>query len=160
MPAERGQPLAAGRIYYPERSVVPAPAQPGGWPGRARDSCSARTVASSRWTSARMGASAPRVLRHRASWLAYRSSWRPVSRPGSRSGMGGQPGPVVLLGDHVIEPGLQVAPRLRYGIHPVAGRDRVLQLAAMAAQLGGGERVQGMFRLCDACWVDGHGGWS
>jgi hypothetical protein len=29
--------------------------------------------------------------------------------------MGGQPGAVVLLGYHVIEPGLQVAPGLRHG---------------------------------------------
>src|SRR5580693_1156155 len=126
----------------------------------ARASCSARTVASSRWTSARMGASVPRAFRHRASWLAYRSSWRVESWLGSRSGMGGQPDSVVLLGDHVIEPGLQVAPRPRYRVPPVAVRDGVFQLAAVAAQLGRGQRIKGMFRLCDGCWVGGHGCWS
>jgi hypothetical protein len=76
---------------------------------------------------------------------------------GSWSGTGGQPGPVVLLGDHIIEPGLQVAPRRRHGVHPVAGRDSEFQLAALVAQLGRGERVQGMFRLFDGWRVGGHG---
>src|SRR5580700_6072566 len=71
--------------------------------------------------------------------------------------MGSQPGAVVLLGYHVIEPGLQVAPRLWYGIHPVVVRDGFFQLATLVAQFGRGERVQGMFRRLDGCWVGGHG---
>jgi hypothetical protein len=99
----------------------------------------------------------PRALRHRTSWLAYRSSWRLVSSPGSWSGMSGQLGAIVLLGYHVIEPGQQVAPLLRYGLHPVVGRDGVLKLAPLVSQLGRGQRIQGMFRLLDVYWVGGYG---
>jgi hypothetical protein len=57
------------------------------------------------------------------------------------------PGAVVLFGLHVTEPAAQIGQHRGCGVVLVVVRDRVLKLAAVAAQLERGERVQGVVRL-------------
>jgi hypothetical protein len=115
----------------------------------ARWSCSARTVASSRWTSARIGAPVPNALRHRASLLPYRFSSRAVSWPIGRrcsSCIGSQLAAVVLLGYHRIELDLQGAPHRRNGVLGVPERDGPLKVAPVVAKLECCERIQRVLR--------------
>jgi hypothetical protein len=99
---------------------------------------------------ARIGA-AVSMAWQRANWFAYRSSsplvsWLTWGR--GWSGMG-DPGAVVLFGLHVTERLAQIGQHRGYGVVLIVVRDRVLKLAAVAAQLERGERVQAVVRLVD-----------
>jgi hypothetical protein len=69
--------------------------------------------------------------------------------------MGGQPGAVVLLGCHGVEPGLQAAAGRGNAVLPVEEGDSVFKLAAVITQLKRRHGVQGMLGLVDGygfCW--------
>jgi hypothetical protein len=61
--------------------------------------------------------------------------------------MGGQPGAVVLLGDHCIMLGLQGAAFRRDGVLGIQEHDGALKVAAVVAKLEGCERVQWVLGL-------------
>jgi hypothetical protein len=76
--------------------------------------------------------------------------------------MGGQLLAVVLLGDHVIEPGLEAVADWRHRSLPAEGGDGALQLAAVIAQFvrcQGVKRVPGFFYWVWAVVRVGCGGW-
>jgi hypothetical protein len=79
---------------------------------------------------------------------AFEFCERQVARSGGRPVSGtGDPGAVVLLGGHGVEPGLHDGPDRRDGLVLVEERDGVFELAAVAGQLVGGEGVQRVLGL-------------
>jgi hypothetical protein len=113
------------------------------------------------------------ACRHRASWLLYTSSSRMgswlirvvivrgavVTRFGWPAGDGvpgpwscmGEPGAGFPFGGDGVEPGLQIIADRGDGGPSVQERKHVLELAAVVAQLVGGERVQRVLGLL-YCW--------
>ena len=73
----------------------------------------------------------------------------------SCSRIGGEPGTVLLLGNHAVECGLQVGPDRRMGVLLVQEREGVFQ-PAVVRHLVGGQCVQGVRRLFDGDWL----GWA
>jgi hypothetical protein len=69
-------------------------------------------------------------------------------RPGSGTG---DPGAVFLLGDHLVEGGLQIGPHGGDGGLMAEELDGAFELAAVGLQLVRGEGVQGVLRLV-YCW--------
>ena len=67
----------------------------------------------------------------------------------ARSGTG-QPRALVLLGQHLIQPGLQLTTGRRHGVLPVEERDGLLKVTAEVPQLERGQRMQGMLRLVNS----------
>jgi hypothetical protein len=73
--------------------------------------------------------------------------------------MGGEPGAVVFFGEYVIKPGLEVIACRESRVLGAEERDGVLELAAVGAQLEGGQRVQGVPGLVYSRWrAWGHDG--